>query len=128
KVISLDEKDTEARYQAEPADESTPEKAYEYQWAMTVLEQVLARLESEFLTAGKSKLFGELKVYLSGEGGKCSYSEIGARLGMTEGAVKTAVHRLRERYRELLRLEIAHTVASPEAIDNEIRDLFAAIS
>src|SRR5437867_6197716 len=127
-VISLDEQDTEARYQTEPADEMSPERAYEHQWAMTILEQVLDRLEGEFLTAGKSRLFGELKVYLSGESVRSSYSEIGSRLGMTVAAVKIAVHRLRQRYRELLRMEIANTVATPEAIEDEIRDLFAALS
>ena len=127
RVISLDEQDTEARYQTEPADETSPERAYERQWAITVLEQVLDRLENEFLTAGKSRLFNELKVYLSGESSRSSYLEIGGRLGMTVAAVKVAVHRLRERYRELLRMEIANTVASPEAIDDEIRDLFSAL-
>jgi RNA polymerase sigma-70 factor (ECF subfamily) len=127
-IISLDEVDTEQRYQAEPVEEITAEKAYERQWAMTLLETVLDRLEAEFLREGKSKLFGELKVYLSGDEGGRPYSEVAARLGMTEAAVKVAVHRLRRRYRDLLRLEIANTVSSPQAIEDEIRDLFAAVS
>jgi RNA polymerase sigma-70 factor (ECF subfamily) len=115
------------RYRAEPADEMSPEKAYERRWALTLLQQVLDRLACEFLTPGKARLFDELKVFLSGEKGG-SYAEIGSRLGMTESAIKATVHRLRQRYRELLRLEIANTVQSPEEIDEEIRSLFAALS
>jgi RNA polymerase sigma factor (sigma-70 family) len=125
--ISLDEQNTEMRYRAEPADESSPEKAYERQWALTLLQQVLDRLSGEFTAPGKAEVFSELKVFLSGEKGG-SYAEIGARLGMSEAAIKVSVHRLRQRYRELLRLEIANTVSSPEAIDDEIRNLFAALS
>jgi RNA polymerase sigma-70 factor (ECF subfamily) len=127
-IISLDETTTEQRYQAEPADEMTPEKAYARQWAITLLEQVLQRLEAEFTAAGKQALFEELKACLSGDSVKSSYSEIGGRLGMSEAAVKVAVHRLRQRYRELLRLEIGNTVANKEAIDDEIRELFATVS
>jgi RNA polymerase sigma-70 factor (ECF subfamily) len=127
-IISLDETDTEQRYQAGPSDEISAEKAYERQWAMTLLELVLQRLQAEFSAAGKQKLFEELKIYLSGQNGKSTYSELGIRLGMSEAAVKVAVHRLRQRYRELLRLEIGNTVASPEAIEGEIRDLFAAVA
>jgi RNA polymerase sigma factor (sigma-70 family) len=127
-ILSLDEADTEHRYQSEPADEMSPERAYKRQWAMTLLEQVLIRLESEFLEADKPRVFAELKVFISGERGQSSYFDVGERLGKTEAAVKVAVHRLRARYRELLRMEIANTVASPDAIEDEIRDLFAAVS
>jgi len=126
-VISLDEQDSELRYRVEPADEMSPEKAYERRWALILLQQVLDRLASEFSTPGKVRLFDELKVFLSGEKGG-SYAEIGSRLGMTESAIKVTVHRLRQRYREILRLEIANTVSSPEAVDDEIRNLFAALS
>ncbi|MCX6926354.1 MAG: sigma-70 family RNA polymerase sigma factor [Verrucomicrobia bacterium] len=126
-IISLDEQNTEMRYRAEPADESLPEKAYERQWALTLLQQVLDRLSAEFTALGKAEVFEELKVFLSGEKGG-SYAEIGARLGMSEAAIKVTVHRLRQRYREVLRLEIANTVSSPEAIDDEVRSLFAALS
>jgi RNA polymerase sigma-70 factor (ECF subfamily) len=128
KLISLDEQDTEDRYKAEPVDEMSPERAYQRQWAMIVLEQVLDRLEAEFVSAGKAELFSELRVYLGGEPGAGSYAEIGGKLGMTPGALKVTVHRLRQRFRELLRLEIANTVAKAEEIDNEIRELFAALS
>jgi len=126
-IISLDEQNTEMRYKTEPADEMSPEKAFERQWALTLLQQVLDRLSSEFTTAGKTALFEELKVFLNG-GKSGSYAEAGVRLGMSEGAIKVAVHRLRLRYRELLKLEIANTVSSPEAIQDEIHNLFAALS
>lgn len=106
----------------------TPEKAFERQWAMALLEQVLNRLQAEYSAAGKTAVFDELKVFVSGEQGTLSYASIGEKLGMTEGAVKVAVHRLRQRYRALLREEIADTVDGPEAVDEEIRHLFAALS
>ena len=127
-IVSLDQPETEQRYASEPMDDRSPEKVYDRLWAMTLLEQVLNRLEAEFAAAGKATLFDELKLYLNGLNGQSTYAEVGSRLGMTVAAVKVAVHRLRQRYRELLRLEIAHTVATPEAIDDEIRELFAAIS
>ena len=126
-IVSLDDESTEARYQAEPVDEMSPEKAYERQWAVTLLKQVLARLEADFAAGGKGRLFEELKRHLSGEGGETPYAVIAARLNMTEGAVKVAVHRIRQRYRELLREEIAHTVANEADIDQEIRELFAVV-
>jgi hypothetical protein len=89
---------------------------------------VLDRLEKEFLAAGKATVFDELKVFLTGEKSESTYAEIGQRIGMDEGNVKVAVHRLRQRYRELLRGEIADIVDGPEAIDEEIRDLFASLS
>jgi len=126
-LLSLDEENTEGRYLAEPADEGTPEKAFERQWATTLLGQVLDRLEGELAAVGKGRLFEELRGCLSGEKNASSYEEIGRRLGMSEGAIKVTVHRLRQRYRELLRLEIANTVESPEEIDDEIRHLFTAV-
>ena len=127
-IISLDEQDTEQRYLSEPADGMTPEKDFERRWAMALLEQVLIRLQEEFNAAGKSDLFRELEVFISGEKTQHSYAEIAARLGMSEGAVRVSVHRLRRRYRELLRLEVANTVDTPEAVDAEIRQLFTALS
>jgi RNA polymerase sigma-70 factor (ECF subfamily) len=127
-VISLDQTDTEARYLKVPADEMSPEKAYDRSWALTLLEQVNKRLEQEFATAGKAGIFRELSVFLTGEAAEHTYAELGQKLGLSEANVKVSVHRLRQRYRELLRLEIANTVSSPEAIDDEIRDLFAVLS
>jgi len=126
-MVSLDEQDTELRYKAEPADGMPPEKAFARQWALTLLQQVLDRLNAEFVTEGRARLFDELKVFLSGEKGG-SYAEVGLRLGITEATIKVTVHRLRRRYRELLRLEIAKTVRTSEEIEDEIRELFAAFS
>ena len=127
-VISLDAASAETRYRAEPADTLTPEKAFARRWAWQLLEDVLNRLEKEYLAAGKGKIFEGLHGFLTGENNQSPYAEIAARLRMSEGTLKVTVHRLRRRYRELLRLEVAHTVASPAEIDGEIRHLLAAIS
>jgi RNA polymerase sigma factor (sigma-70 family) len=127
-VISLDAEKTETRFQAEPADERSPDKAFERRWAMVLLDRVLDQLQAEFDAAQRGQLFSELKPFLTGEESEITYAEIGGRLGMTEGNLKVTVHRLRRRYRELLREEIAKTLADPEAVDEEIRDLFAALS
>ena len=103
------------------------EKIYERQWALTLLDQVFARLREECAAAGKAQLFEALRMYLSGEKSTESYAEVAPRLNMTAGSVQVAVHRLRRRYGELLRAEIAHTVSRPEEIDEEIRHLFAAL-
>jgi RNA polymerase sigma-70 factor (ECF subfamily) len=125
--VSLDFQAGERRYQLEPVDPATPEMAYERRWALAVLEQTLARLRQELTRAGKEQLFERLKGALAGEGLDASYARIAEELGTSEQAVKVAVYRLRRRYQELLRAEIAQTVASPEEIDEELRDLFAAV-
>jgi RNA polymerase sigma-70 factor (ECF subfamily) len=126
KVVPLDGLDAESRYRLEPAHDLTPEKMYEKQWALALLDRVLSRLEAEQSADGKAEQFAVLKNFLSGSRAE-SYAAIAERLGTTEGAVKTAVHRLRRRYRELLREEIAQTVASPEEIDEEIRSLLSCL-
>jgi RNA polymerase sigma-70 factor (ECF subfamily) len=103
------------------------ERIYERQWALTLLDQVMARLREECAAAGKAGLFEALAPYLSGEKSAESYGEVAPRLHMTAGSVQVAVHRLRRRYGELLRAEIAHTVSRPEEIDEEIHHLFAAL-
>ena len=118
--------DPEARYHLEPADTLTPERLFEQQWALTLLEQVLGRLQTEMTTAGKAALFEAMKGHLAGNRDK-SYAATAARLGMSEGAVKVTVHRLRRRYRDILQEEIAHTVAGPEEIEEEIRYLFTCL-
>jgi RNA polymerase sigma-70 factor (ECF subfamily) len=125
--LSLDFQLGESRYHLEPTDQATPEMVYERRWALALLEQTLARLRQELANAGKENLFESLKGALAGENLQGPYSEIGIELGLSEVAVKVAVHRLRRRYQELLRAEIAQTVASPEEIDDELRDLFAAV-
>ena len=126
-ILSLDDT-AETRYQQEPAHEVTPEKMYERRWALTLLEHAMNRLRRECTAAGKSELFECAEGMLSGADGAVSYAEVGSRLGMTEGAVRTAVHRLRRRYAGLLREEIAQTVSRPEDVEEEIQHLFQAVS
>jgi RNA polymerase sigma-70 factor (ECF subfamily) len=126
-VISRDAEETETRFRAEPADNRSPDKAFERRWALVLLERVLDQLQGEFAAVERTQLFDELKASLTGDGSEFSYAEIGLRLGMSEGNLKVTVHRLRRRYRELLREEIARTVEDPEAIEEEMRLLFAAL-
>lgn len=126
--LSLDFTHAEERYHLEPAHQLTPEKLFERRWALTLLDQVLNCLQTEMAEAGKTKLFDGLKSSLLKERNAALYSVIAAELGMSEGGVKVAVHRLRKRYRELLRQEIERTVQEPEQIEEEIRDLFKALA
>jgi len=127
KVLSLDIEGAESRYSLEPADDLTAEKLFERRWAMTLLDLVLARLREEFAREDRERVFERLKGFLGGAAADAPYRQAAADLGMTEAAVKMAVHRLRRQYRRLLRAQIAQTVASPEEIDDEIRHLFAAL-
>ncbi len=127
-LISLDAQETETRYRAEPLDGMSPEKAYDLRWARTLLERVLERLGAEYISRERRAVFEALRGLLGGEQTGRSYAEIGRGLAMSEGAVKVAVHRLRQRYRELLRDEIAHTVASPEMVDDELRRTSRVVS
>ncbi len=126
--ISLDQQTPEERYRLEPADNDTPERRFERQWALTVLKQTMNALEKECQDNRKGELFREVKPLLSGERDATGYAAIGERLGMTEGATRVAVHRLRARYGELLRDEIAQTVHKPDDVDVEIRYLLSALS
>jgi RNA polymerase sigma factor (sigma-70 family) len=103
------------------------DRLYERRWALAVLEQVLGRLESEYEAARNSALFDQLKEFLVGERGRPTQAEIATELGMTENAVKQAFHRLRQRYRVLLREEIAHTVAQPGDVEDELRHLVSVL-
>jgi RNA polymerase sigma factor (sigma-70 family) len=123
----LDFQAGESQYHHEPTHDITPESIYERRWALTLLNQVLQRLQEEFVQAGKQPLFDRLKPFLTGDRSGGTYGEAADGLGMTEGAVKVAVHRLRQRYRELLRAEITQTVTAPEEVDDELRQLFAAV-
>ena len=127
-VISLDLDETESRYQIEPIDQLSPEKIFDRQWAITLLDQVLSQLESECSEAGTQRVFRELKVFLTGEKSEHPYSVIAARLGIAEGTLRGTVFRLRQRYREILLSRTAQTVDSPPAIEDELRDLFAAFN
>jgi RNA polymerase sigma-70 factor (ECF subfamily) len=126
--LSLDFGTAEDRYRLEPSHDQTPEKMFERRWALVLLENVLARLSAESAVADKSEGFERLKVFLTGEQPPATYAQLAAEMKTSEGALKVAVHRLRRRYRELLREEIGQTLDDPEEIDQEIRDLFAAIS
>jgi RNA polymerase sigma-70 factor (ECF subfamily) len=126
-IVSLDIGSGEDRYCREPQDNATPERLFERRWALTLLDQVLTRLSDEYAATGKRATFDQLQGCLTGDSDAQAYTELAARLGMTEGAVKVAVHRLRRRYRAMLREEIAQTVADPTEIDDEIRQLFSAL-
>ncbi len=127
-LIPINVQSAETSYSLDPADNATAEKTFERRWALTLLDQVLGRLRAEYGKDGKTRLFEQLKATLTGERRTIAYAEIGERLGMSEGAVKVAVHRLRQRYREVLREEIAETVAGPEEVEEEIRALFSALA
>jgi RNA polymerase sigma factor (sigma-70 family) len=111
----------------ELAETLSADRLYERRWALAVLEQVLMRLESEYRSAGNNALFDHLKEFLVGERGRPTQAEIATELGMTENAVKQAFHRLRQRYRVLLREEIAHTVAQPGDVEGELRHLVSVL-
>jgi RNA polymerase sigma factor (sigma-70 family) len=124
-VLSLDAETAEHRYVREPAESADPELFFEHRWAISVLETALARLQEE--QGPRRERFEKLQIFLTGEPQGVSYVEIGAALGMSEGAVKVAVLRLRQRYRELVRAEIAKTVADETQVDEEMRHLLAVL-
>jgi RNA polymerase sigma-70 factor (ECF subfamily) len=124
-AISLD--DAETRYRLEPREEMSPERIFERQWALALLAQVAARLRESYQAADNGPLFEALQIYLTGEKGLPPYRETAGQLGLSLEAVKKAVERLRRRYGELLREEIAHTVSDPAEVDEEIRHLRAVL-
>src|SRR5262249_1357680 len=126
--LALDQAAAEDRYRLEPVHDLTPEKIFERRWALTLLDQVLTRLRDECAADDKAHLFDRLRGFLSSSSEHESYAEVAAELGTNEPATRQAVRRLRQRYRELMRAEIAQTVASPEEIDDEIRHLFTVFS
>jgi RNA polymerase sigma factor (sigma-70 family) len=126
-IVSFEAEQTELRYLNEPAGPTTPEKAFDRQWAESLLARVLDRLEADYTASGRTRTFSELRGFLTSDGGERSYVEVGRRLGVVEGNVRVAVHRLRQRYGTLLRKEIAETVASPQEVDEELRYLFSAL-
>jgi RNA polymerase sigma factor (sigma-70 family) len=118
----------ETRFATEPADTCTPEQSFERQWALTLLENVLRQLRADYEEDGKGRVFEALKPCLMGSRESQPYAELAASLGTTEGAVKVAVHRLRERYRDRLKEMIAQTVASPDDVDGELRHLVRVLA
>lgn len=127
RLISLDLETAETRCLQPAASDDTPDKAFDRQWALALLDVVLRRLRKEYGDCGRDDLFLGLKDTLAGGRAEIPYRELAGRLGLSEGAVKVAAHRLRRRYREVLREEIAHTVSGPEEVEEELRQLFAAL-
>jgi DNA-directed RNA polymerase specialized sigma24 family protein len=125
KPLSLDATSAEEKLQMEPATDLTPERLYERRWALTLLASVLERLRTEMVAAGKAALFDALRGFLSDAADAMSYSEAAGRLGLTEAATRKSVQRLRQRYRELLREEVAHTVGAPHEVESELRHLLS---
>jgi RNA polymerase sigma-70 factor (ECF subfamily) len=126
-VISLDEIDAESRYLADTSS-APPEAEFERQWAFAVLANALAQLEAEMRAAGKEGLFAQLRPLLQGDRSGQPYAQIAVALQLSEGAVKVAVHRLRQRYGELLRAEVARTVGDPSEVAEELRHLMGIVS
>jgi RNA polymerase sigma-70 factor (ECF subfamily) len=126
-IVPLDRGAAETTCVQSVAAEDTPDKAYDRQWALSLLDLTLRRLRKEYSDCGRDDLFLVLKDTLSGGRSGIPYRELGVRLAMSEGAVKVAAHRLRQRYREALREEIASTVSGPEEVEEELRHLFAAL-
>ena len=126
--LSLDWQEADTRYQINPADTLSPDKLYDRAWALTMLERVITRLRDESRAAGKAKLFEQLKTFLMAGKSDIPCAQAAAALELTEGAVRVAIHRLRRRYRELLREEIAQTLSDPAQADEEMQALFSALA
>jgi len=127
-VVPLDRLDGESRLGGDPDESIPPDRIFDRQWALTILETVLARLETEYADKGKKALYETLKSAITGEPNDAGYDGLTRTLGMSKGAVRVAVHRLRGRYRELLREEIAQTIAPDDDLDAEMRYLLEVLS
>jgi DNA-directed RNA polymerase specialized sigma24 family protein len=127
RLIPLEELSADEGFEMEPADPVTAEQIYERRWASTVLERVLGLLKNEYVAAGNAALFNSLKQLLPDEPGAPSQADVAGQLGMTDNAVRQAFHRFRQRYQLLLREEIAHTVATPGDVEDELRHLIAVV-
>ena len=127
-LLSLDELRAEERYSQEPVDELTPETMYERRWAETILDAVTLQLRTEFEAAGQGERFEELKVFLLAEQEPVTYAAMATRLGMSEGAVRTAIYRMRQRYGALFRAEIAQTVTGLPELEEEVRHFLAVLA
>ena len=126
-VIPMDPKEAEARLSREPSAEASPERLFDRHWALAVLDAALSRLEVEFTESGRALLFEQLQPFLQGDTSGPSYTEVAQRLGTTEGTIGVTVHRLRQRYRELLHTVICQTVNDPLEVEAELGHLMAAL-
>ena len=126
--VSLDTELAEERYRIEPAADATADRVFERRWALTLLDRTMTRLREEFAASGRAREFDRLKGCLTAERGEIAYAEIASELEMSEGAARVAVHRLRKRFREVFREEIAQTVSGPEEIEEEVRYLMGALA
>ena len=124
-IVSIDQARAEQNYQLEPIDHRTPDKVFDHRWTVVLLETAAARLREEFRAAGKTRQFEVLKPFLSSEGSEAAYAQAGAELGRSPKTITVAVHRLRQRFRYLVRSAIADTVSMPEEVEEEYRSLFA---
>ena len=125
-LVPLECRSGEERYQREPADDETPERIFERRWALSVLDQAIEKLHNEFVLHGRPEHFERLKVFLLGQS-DAPYVSLAREMNTSEGAVKVAIHRLRKRYRELFRQQIADTVADPAEVESELRYLAAVL-
>ena len=126
--LSLDWQNADLQFQAAVAPEPSPDEGFDREWAVALLAKVIERLGAECAAAGRARQFEELKVFLTAEKGAVPYTPAANALGIDEGAVRVAVHRLRKRYRELLRDEIAQTLSDPSQVDEEMRALLVAVA
>jgi RNA polymerase sigma-70 factor (ECF subfamily) len=128
RVFALETGQAEVRYSNEPVDTVTPEQLFEQNWAIAVLDTVFARLQRDYEEKGKGALFAQLKFALTGERSTLPYGQLAKQMECSESTVKSSVRRLRQRYRELLRCEVAHTVATADEVDEELEHLFRALA
>ena len=126
--ISLDFDTEDSRYGIEPVTDLTPEQVFDRQWTITLLTRIMDKLVAEYTDAGKAQQFALLKGFIIGEHADTTYREVAEELGITQPAAKMAAHRMRRRYRELLRFEILQTVTDPDDVDEEIQNLFRTLS
>lgn len=127
-VLRLDMQDAETRYRQEPVDTTTPEKLFEQNWAVTLLNTVLAQLQQEQADKGKGDQFEQLKFCLTGQRSAVPYAELAENMKVSQAALKVLVHRLRQRYRDLLHQEVAHTVSGLDEVEEELQYLFQVLS
>jgi len=126
--VSTGAAEAESRYSAEPRHELSPDRLFDRRWAEALLERAMERLRQDYSSTGRADVYAQLQQFLWGRNAEMSYVEMGRHLGLSEGAVKVAVHRLRQRFREILRAEVARTVENPEQVEEELQHLLGAFA